>query len=111
MRIRDWLWPAVFLFLWFMLVYLVYGEDDILITRDSSLIATFELACSIYFYDSNGKVGVLTWGDGIFKFEGNAEESAMTFFNEMLKHLWDEWAESKCPCIVEGGSHGKNQRR
>lgn len=36
----------------------------------------------------NGSIGKLSWGEGTMKFEGNAEESAQVFFDNVL-HLWN----------------------
>lgn len=41
-------------------------------------------------------VGKLSWVDGVFRFEGNAEESAKVFF-EYLKRLIDEYIDGNKP--------------
>jgi len=41
----------------------------------------------------NKEVGKLTWADGVFRFEGDAEESAKIFL-EQLNLGWREWEQS-----------------
>ena len=48
----------------------------------------------IIMHDANGEVGRLTWGEGELKFTGEADESAMIFF-EFLKPYIDEYIESR----------------
>lgn len=40
---------------------------------------------TVTFYDKDsGKTGSLNWKDGVFRFEGAAEESALVFFTHVL---------------------------
>jgi hypothetical protein len=40
---------------------------------------------TVSFYDNvSGKAGSLSWKDGVFRFEGAAEESALVFFTHVL---------------------------
>jgi len=40
---------------------------------------------SVSFYRENQLVGKLDWNDGPMKFEGDAEESAQLFFDNIIK--------------------------
>jgi hypothetical protein len=40
---------------------------------------------TVQFYKDGGKIGELNWKDGPMRFEGNAEESAQVFFDEVIK--------------------------
>ena len=43
---------------------------------------------TVTFYDQpSGKTGQLNWKDGVFRFEGAAEESALVFFTHVLRHV------------------------
>jgi hypothetical protein len=43
--------------------------------------------CNITFHNEEGNIGMLTWEDGIMRFEGDAEESAQLFFDNVID-LW-----------------------
>lgn len=59
---------------------LVSGDDNIGIGE-----LTINPTCCMEFYEANNKMGELSWEKGIFKFEGNMEESARIFFENFLK--------------------------
>jgi hypothetical protein len=42
-------------------------------------------AYSVIFYKGDKTVGTLTWKDGPMRFEGDAEESAQLFFDNIIK--------------------------
>jgi hypothetical protein len=42
-------------------------------------------AYTVQFYKDKNKVGELIWKDGPMKFEGDAEESAQLFFDNVIK--------------------------
>jgi len=43
-----------------------------------------------FSFSDGGDIGTLSWEGGVFKFEGNAEESAKEFFN-FLKPMIDDY--------------------
>ena len=42
-------------------------------------------AYTVQFYKDNKAVGTLSWKDGPMKFEGDADESAQLFFDNVIK--------------------------
>lgn len=46
---------------------------------------TWKPSNKITFNDENKECGSLTWDEGVFKFDGNAETSAKLFFNYVGK--------------------------
>ncbi len=65
---------------------LVFVDDKIGIGE-----LTIKPTRSLQFCDeANNKVGEFSWEKGIFKFEGNMEESARIFFEYFLKPRMEE---------------------
>lgn len=54
----------------------------------------------ISFTDSAGNyAGKLSWENGVLKFNGNANNSALIFFNENLKQIIDEYIKENGRCL------------
>lgn len=43
--------------------------------------------CNLTFQNEEGEVGTLIWKDGVMRFEGNADEAAQIFFDNVVD-LW-----------------------
>ena len=73
-----------------------------------SILKNVEPSPEIGFFDmkdpNNPCIGKLTWYDNIFKFEGNAEESAKIFFDFINNHF----NINKCKCQEEKKDVGNN---
>jgi hypothetical protein len=64
-------------------------QMDLKINYSSDILLNTSLyvppAYTVSFYKDRTKVGELDWNDGTMKFEGDAEESAQLFFDEVIK--------------------------
>lgn len=71
-------------------------ENDLSIDSGySDLTFTSPLLATLTFSQDGQDIGCLSWEDGVFKFEGKAEESAVIFFECFLKSLIDDYINSK----------------
>lgn len=44
--------------------------------------------CTIIFYDNDSnQVGFLSWKDGVFKFDGDADAAAKIFFDKLMRQV------------------------
>lgn len=57
------------------------------VENEKSLKITFPPETSCVFSLGEKEVGALNWGDGIFKFEGNADKSAKIFFDLLRGYI------------------------
>jgi hypothetical protein len=56
------------------------------VSTDSNALKVYQPTCpSIIFRNNNKNVGKLDWSDGTMKFEGDADESAQLFFDNIVK--------------------------
>lgn len=67
--------------------YLYWGPDEKL---------EYDTIVFVFDEENNKEMGRLTWEDGIFKFEGNAEDSARIFFEHFIKKHIDEYIKKHC---------------
>ena len=57
-------------------------------TNASTAMLILKSNYNVSFYKSYEKVGELDWNDGIMKFNGDAEESAQLFFDNIIKRYF-----------------------
>jgi len=57
--------------------------------NDLYIVGDPPVSNNLTFHDNEKEIGRLSWDDGIFKFEGKAEESAKVFFDFLIK-LWNK---------------------
>lgn len=43
--------------------------------------------CTMTFCDEDGQVGHLSWKDGVFKFDGDADAAAKIFFDKLMRQV------------------------
>jgi hypothetical protein len=50
----------------------------------ASLLINIKPNYNVSFHTNNGMIGALDWNDGVMKFEGDADESAKVFFDNVI---------------------------
>lgn len=66
-----------------------YKGQDLTFSSTGSLyvpISFYQPAPNVIFKKDNKQIGILSWNDGVMKFEGDVEESAKIFFDNVIKH-------------------------
>lgn len=65
-----------------------YFDSSFLLSCETVNLITQPVSAAVSFTDTkSGKIGKLDWTDGVFRFEGAAEESALIFFTHMLQNV------------------------
>jgi hypothetical protein len=66
---------------------LTFGWDKNVYFSTNALtpMLSWKPTCAVSFYKAYEKVGELDWTDGIMKFNGDADESAQLFFDNIIK--------------------------
>lgn len=62
---------------------------------------SFRPDCITWRDKDNKQIGCLSWEDGVFKFEGKADESAKMFFNYIAHNFGFPKAAAPTPTFIE----------